>query len=86
MPNVLKHYAVRYPFIIGKGMYGIMLETYPVEPSANNIIGRFGNEGLNDAKEQYCWSFLKNAAQTYWIKQFKADDRQFTITYHYDCE
>jgi hypothetical protein len=86
VPNVLKDYAVRYPFIIGKGIYGIMLESYPVGPSANNIIGRFGNDGLNDAKDQYCWTFLKNATQTYWIKTFKSDDRQFTITYHYDCE
>lgn len=87
LPNVLKNYAVRYPLSFGKIVYGIMSESY-VEINSNNIIGRVDKTGT----EQYCWEFLKNSSETYWIKEFsgarQASDRLvgFTVTYNYDCE
>jgi hypothetical protein len=91
LPNVLKNYAVRYPLSNGKIVYGTMSESY-VEINENNIIGQIDNDGNTDERVQYCWTFLKNTAQTYWIKKFAADRPtstgtiRYVVTYYYDCE
>lgn len=88
VPNVLKDFAVRYPFLIGKGIYGAMLNTvptYPLEVNANNIIGRVEHDGASLATSPYCWAYLKSN-QTYYIKSFERMDPDRKITYYYDCE
>ncbi len=83
LANVLRDYAVRYPFQGGNGLPAYY-DQFWLANNANNTIAIVNDNGAKLESSQDCWTFLVNSSQQLWLKKFVTSGGE--ITYIYDCE
>jgi len=82
-PNVLKEYAICYPFNGTNGLPSFS-EQFWVQTNANNMIGNVFDDGSSFNRQQYCWTFLRSSLNKLFLKKVRMEGT--IITYTYDCE